>query len=420
MRNIILAALIAATALPAYQPAKADPAIDKRVAAILAKTPLIDGHNDLPWALREGFGANWPDLSKGEPKLQTDIPRLRAGKLGGQFWSVWVPVDFKGDAAVTATLEQIDAVKRLVASYPGTFELATTAADVRRIHKAGRIASMMGVEGGHQIGNSMGTLRQYQALGVRYMTLTHTSTTDWADSATDVPRHNGLTPFGKAVVLEMNRLGILVDLSHVSPKTMTDALAATKAPVIFSHQGARALVDHPRNVSDDVLKLVAVNGGVVMVDFVPGYVSAAMANYNASLAAERARYDAPPYGGLYIGQPDRAKAALEAWKAKNPPPAVTLAEVANHIDHIARVAGVDHVGIGSDFDGITEVPVGLENVATFPALFAELAKRGWSDKDMAKLAGENILRVMAAAEAVAKAMGGQPASTATLAMDLTK
>lgn len=415
MRKLIPAAFAAVTALSLPATALADPVIDKRVAAVLGKTPLIDGHNDLPWALREGFGANWPDLSTHQPKLHTDIPRLRAGKVGGQFWSVWVPVSFKGDAAVTATLEQIDAVKRLVTTYPGTFELATSAADVRRIHKAGRIASLLGIEGGHQIGNSLGALRQFQALGVRYMTLTHTSTTDWADSATDVPRHNGLTPFGEAVVREMNRLGLLVDLSHVSPDAMTDALAVTKAPVIFSHQGARALVDHPRNVSDDVLKLVAKNGGVVMVDFVPGYISTAMANYNASLAAERARYDAPPYGGLYIGQPNRAKAALAAWQAKNPPPTVGLKDVADHIDHIARVAGVDHVGIGSDFDGITDVPVGLENVSTFPALFAELAKRGWTDANLAKLAGENVLRVMANAEAVAKAMAAEPASVATVA-----
>lgn len=415
MRKLIPAAFAAVTALSLPAIALADPVIDKRVAAVLGKTPLIDGHNDLPWALREGFGSNWPDLSTHQPKLHTDIPRLRAGKVGGQFWSVWVPVSFKGDVAVTATLEQIDAVKRLVTTYPGTFELATSAADVRRIHKAGRIASLLGIEGGHQIGNSLGALRQFQALGVRYMTLTHTSTTDWADSATDVPRHNGLTPFGEAVVREMNRLGLLVDLSHVSPDAMTDALAVTKAPVIFSHQGARALVDHPRNVSDDVLKLVTKNGGVVMVDFVPGYISTAMANYNASLAAERARYDAPPYGGLYIGQPGRAKAALAAWQARNPPPTVGLKDVADHIDHIAQVAGVDHVGIGSDFDGITDVPVGLENVSTFPALFAELAKRGWTDTNLAKLAGENILRVMAKAEAVAKAMAAEPASVATVA-----
>ena len=415
MRKLIPAAFAAVTALSLPAIALADPVIDKRVAAVLGKTPLIDGHNDLPWALREGFGANWPDLSTHQPKLHTDIPRLRAGKVGGQFWSVWVPVSFKGDAAVTATLEQIDAVKRLVTTYPGTFELATSAADVRRIHKAGRIASLLGIEGGHQIGNSLGALRQFQALGVRYMTLTHTSTTDWADSATDVPRHNGLTPFGEAVVREMNRLGLLVDLSHVSPDAMTDALAVTKAPVIFSHQGARALVDHPRNVSDDVLKLVAKNGGVVMVDFVPGYISTAMANYNASLAAERARFDAPPYGGLYIGQPDRAKAALAAWQAENPPPTVGLKDVADHIDHIARVAGVDHVGIGSDFDGITDVPIGLENVSTFPALFAELARRGWTDANLAKLAGENVLRVMTKAEAVAKAMAAVPASVATVA-----
>ncbi len=413
MQKLLLAALLAAAALPAH----ADPVIDKRVAAVLAKTPLIDGHNDLPWALREGFGAKWPDLAAGEAKLQTDIPRLRTGKLGGQFWSVWVPVDIKGDAAVVATLEQIDAVKRLAATWPGTFELAATAADVRRIHKAGHIASLIGVEGGHQIANSLPVLRSYYRLGARYMTLTHTANTDWADSATQAPAHDGLTPFGKAVVGEMNRLGMLVDLAHTSPKTMMDALAVTKSPVIFSHEGARAITDHPRNVADDVLKLVAANGGVVMADFVPGYVSRARQEYDARAAAEKARYDNPPYGGLYIGQPERAKAALEAWKTANPPPPVTIAEVANHIDHIATVAGHDHVGIGGDFDGITETVEGLSDVSMYPALFAELAKRGWSDADLAKLAGGNVLRVMEQAEAVAKAMAGQPASTATVALD---
>ena len=410
MRTFLLAALLAAAALPAH----ADPALDKRVAAVLAKTPLIDGHNDLPWALREGFSEKWPDLATGEPKLHTDIPRLRAGKVGGQFWSVWVPVSLKGDEAVRTTLEQIDTVKRLAALYPRDLELATTAADIRRVHKAGRIASLIGVEGGHQINNSLGTLRQFHALGVRYMTLTHTANTDWADAATDAPKHDGLTLFGEAVVAEMNRLGMIVDLSHVSPATATDALRVTRAPVIFSHQGARALADHPRNTADDVLKLVAANGGVVMVDFVPGYVSRKRQEYDASAAAEKARADNPPYGGLYIGQPDRAKAALEAWKAANPNPPVALAEVADHIDHIAKVAGHDNVGIGGDFDGITETVDGLSDVSMYPALFAELARRGWSDRDLAKLAGENVLRVMAAVEATAKRLASEPPSTATV------
>lgn len=414
MRRQILAALLAATALPA----DADPAIDRRVASVLTKTPLVDGHNDLAWALRENYGANWPDLLKSTaPKLQTDIPRLRAGHVGGQFWSVWVPVSLTGDAAVTATLEQIDAVKRLAAMYPRDLELATTAADIRRLHKAGRIASLMGVEGGHQIANSLAVLRDYYRLGVRYMTLTHTSDTDWADSATDAPKHGGLTPFGKAVVVEMNRMGMLVDLAHVAPATIAAALDVAKAPVILSHEGARALVDHPRNIGDDMLKRVAANGGVVMADFVTGYVSKAAAQWDADEAAEKARYDAPPYGGMYIGQPDRAKAALEAWRAGHPRPVVHVGDVADHIDHIAAVAGHDHVGIGGDLDGITQTVEGLSDVSMYPALFAELARRGWTDADLAKLAGGNILRVMERAEAVAKAMADAPPSTATIAMD---
>ena len=288
---------------------------------------------------------------------------------------------------------------------------------MRRIEKAGKIASLIGVEGGNQIDNSLAALRQYRTLGVAYMTLTHSRTIDWADSATDTPRHGGLTPFGKAVVHEMNRLGMLVDLSHVAPSVMRDALAVSKAPVIFSHSSARALVDHPRDVDDETLRALARNGGVVMVNFAPGYVSAAVARWNAGEAAEKARNNSPPFSGLYIGQPDRATAALDAWKAANPQPHATIADVADHIDHIARVAGHDHVGIGSDFDGITDVPEGLTGVETFPALFAELAHRGWTDTDLARLAGGNILRVLGEAERVAATMRAEPPSTATIAMD---
>ena len=383
-----------------------------RVVRILKTTPLIDGHNDLPWEIRERFKSDPAavDLKSDTSRLpvpaegaalMTDIPRLRLGMVGGQFWSVWIPVEIKGYEAVQTTLEQIDLVKRMVARYPDDFEMAYTAADVRRIHRHGRIASLIGIEGGHQIDNSLPVLRQMFDLGARYMTLTHVLDTDWADAATDVPRHHGLTPFGLEVVREMNRLGMLVDLSHVSPETMRAALAASEAPVIFSHSGARALVDHPRNVPDDILALVAKNGGVVMVNFCPCYVSAAVNQWAADRAAEQARYSSPPYGGLYIGQPERAAAALEVWDEAHPQPQATLAQVADHIEQVRRVAGVDHVGLGSDFDGIPGGPVGLEAVDRYPALLEELMRRGWSDGDVAKLAGENVLRVMAAAEQVA-------------------
>lgn len=383
-----------------------------RVVRILQRTPLIDGHNDLPWEIRTRMHGKLGEIDLNSdtsklpappdgPPLMTDIPRLHAGLVGGQFWSVWVPTDYKGLEAVEATLEQIDLVKRMAARYPGDLQMAYSAADVRRIHKDGKVASLIGIEGGHQIDNSLAVLRQMYDAGARYMTLTHAVNTAWADSATDTPQHHGLSPFGQEVVREMNRLGMLVDLSHVSPETMRVALQVTQAPVIFSHSSARALVDHPRDVPDDILKLVAANGGVVMVNFACEYVSQARNQWDADRAAEVARYNTPPFAGLYIGQPDRAKAALEKWESEHPRPVSTLAQVADHIDHIRQVAGVDHVGIGSDFDGIPDAPQGLEGVDHFPALLEELMRRGWSDPDVAKVAGENVLRVMASAEQVA-------------------
>ncbi|MGO9987641.1 MAG: dipeptidase [Steroidobacteraceae bacterium] len=393
----------------------ADVDYQARVARVLKQTPLIDGHNDLPWEIRERFKGALAaiDLNSDTSKLplpkeppdaaplMTDIPRLRAGMVGGQFWSVWVPVDIKGPEAVQATVEQIDLVKRIAAKYPAVFEVAYTAADVRRIHKAGRIASLIGIEGGHQINDSLAVLRQMYDLGARYMTLTHMLNNHWADSATDAPVHHGLTPFGAAVVREMNRLGMLVDLSHVSPETMQAALSVSEAPVMFSHSSARAIVDHPRDVPDDILRLVAKNDGVVMVNFFPAYVSAARNQWEADRAAEMARYNSPPYGGMYIGQPERAKAALARWESEHPRPVTTLEQVADHIEHIRRVAGVDHVGLGSDFDGIPDAPRGLEAVDRYPALLVELMRRGWTDGEVAKVAGENVLRVLAAAERVA-------------------
>jgi membrane dipeptidase len=405
----------------------ASPDYQLRLEHVLLRTPLIDGHNDLPWAIRDRFKGDLTafDLNSdtarlpfpaGESPLMTDIPRLRAGRVGGQFWSVWIPTEMKGFEAVQATLEQIDLVKRMAARYPGELEMAYSAADVRRIHREHKVASMIGIEGGHQINNSLAVLRQMYDAGARYMTLTHTSNTEWADSATDAPLHHGLTPFGVQVVREMNRLGMLVDLSHVSPETMKAALAASESPVIFSHSSARALVDHPRNVSDDILRAVAANDGVVMVNFAPGYVSAARNQWDADRAAEQTRFNNPPYVGLYIGQPDRAKAALALWEQKHPRPVTTLAQVADHIDHIKQVAGVEHVGLGSDFDGIEDAPVGLEGVDRYPALLEELMRRGWSDADIAMLAGENVLRVMAASEKVAvRLRAARPASNAFIA-----
>jgi len=382
-----------------------------RVEQVLLRTPLIDGHNDLPWEIRERYKSDFLAVDLGsdthhlpvgvdQAAIMTDIPRLRAGLVGAQFWSVWIPVDVQGFQAVQMTLEQIDLVKRMAERYPMDFAMAYTAADIRRIHKSHKIASLIGIEGGHQINNSLAVLRQMYDAGARYMTLTHTTNTPWADSATDTPAHHGLTPFGIDVVKEMNRIGMLVDLSHVSPDTMMAALAASQAPVIFSHSSARALDDHPRNVSDDILRTLAANGGVVMVNFAPAYVSAARNHWQADRAAEQTRFNSPPYAGLYIGQPDRAKAALAEWDAQHPRPVTTLSQVADHIEHIRQVAGIDHVGLGSDFDGIPDAPVGLEGVDRYPALLEELMRRGWSDADVAKLAGENLLRAMAAAEQV--------------------
>ena len=399
--------------------------LSARVERVLTETPVIDGHNDLPWEIRSQFGnvgnidlaADTSNLrsktGNDDVHLMTDIPRARKGHLGAQFWSVWIPASVTGTEAVQMTLEQIDVVRTMVARYPQDFEMASTADDIERIEKSGRIASLIGVEGGHQINNSLPVLRDYYALGVRYMTLTHGKNTDWADSATDKPAHHGLTAFGRAVVHEMNRLGMLVDLSHVSPDTMKAALETTQAPVIFSHSSARALDDHPRDVPDDVLRLVRQNHGVVMVNFYPAFISQAVATWNAERAGASAKFDA-----LYVGQPDRAKAAMDKWEKAHPQPKATIAQVADHVDHIRKIAGVESVGIGSDFDGIESTPVGLESADKYPALFEELARRGWTDDELAALAGRNVLRAMREAEQVAKRLQAQGApSHATIDMD---
>jgi membrane dipeptidase len=414
LAGCVAAVLIAPTLAMAQGPA-VDPAIAARVERVLTEQPVIDGHNDLPWELRERFDSDLTkiDLSRdtaGLPPpektpdaipLMTDIPRLRAGHVGGQFWSVWVPVSITGPEAIKMTIEQIDLVKRMVAAYPDDLTFARTADDIVAAQSAGKIASLVGIEGGHQIGGSLAVLRQMYALGARYITLTHSANTTWADSATDSPEHDGLTAFGEEIVREMNRLGMLVDLSHVSPDAMRDALAVASAPVIFSHSGARALADHPRNVSDDVLAMLVENRGIVMVNFYPGYVSEARRLWEADLAAQKTRLNAPPYGGLFIGQPEKAAAALAEWMEAHPMPPTTIEMVADHADYIAKVAGHDYVGIGGDYDGVPDAPVGLEGVDKYPALFAELARRGWSDENLKKLAGGNLLRVMREAEKVA-------------------
>ena len=374
-----------------------DAALMNRARALHKQVPLIDGHNDYPWALRENVQRDIEklDIAKSQPTIHTDIARLKTGGVGGQFWSVYTPSDYAGQTAVTATLEQIDIVHQMMRKYPETFELALTAADVERIFKSGRIASLIGMEGGHSIDNSLAALRMFHRLGARYMTLTHSKNTPWADSATDTPQHGGLTPFGEQVVREMNWLGMLVDLSHVSPETMADAIGVSAAPIIFSHSSARAVNDVPRNVPDNVLQMLPKNGGIVMVTFVPGFLSPQVTAWNALEAAENARL-------LQQMPNDEAgrKTGIEAWRKANPVPRATIADAANHIDHIRKVAGIDHVGLGGDYDGITSVPEGLEDVSKYPALTAELLRRGYSDEDVKKILGLNILRVMKAAEGV--------------------
>ena len=401
---------LAALALITSPAAASDPAANMaRVDRILKSTPLIDGHNDWAEARVDKAGdARWTmDLKHLDPKdYDTDIERLRAGRVGGQFWSVYVSASLPGLEQVKQTLEQIDLVHQLAVRYPRDFALARTAADVRAAYRAGRIASLIGVEGGGQIDESFSVLRAYHDLGAGYLTLTHFKTISWADSATDTPVHGGLTDFGKAVVHELNRLGMLVDLAHVSTGVMRDAIAASRAPVIFSHSSARALCNHTRNVPDDVLRLIAKNDGIVMVNFAPQYISEERRVWGGARAGEEARL-----ATLYTGEPDKAKAALDAWLAANPQPRVTIAMVADHIDHIAQVAGHDHVGLGGDYDGLPQLPEGMDGVDAYPRLLVELMRRGWSDTDLAKLAGGNILRVMEAAEKVARAMQAEPPAT---------
>lgn len=394
-----IARAVAATALAFALPLSASAAPDaalRRANALLDKAPLVDGHNDLPWTIREDaahpMDLEHYDLRQRTPH-ETDLARLQQGKLAAQFWSVYVPGELKSGWAV-AQLEQIDLARRMIAKYPERLALATRSSDIAKAKRQGKIASFIGMEGGHVIENSLGALRAYYDLGARYMTLTHNSTLDWVDAAMGERKHGGLTPFGKEVVREMNRLGMLVDLSHVSPEVMHQSLDTSEAPVIFSHSSARALNDHPRNVPDEVLKRMAANGGVVMVTFVPAFISPQVAKWGEDLVK------AVKESGVTPGSAEFHTLRANYMAKAGPLPKATLTQVADHIEHVAKVAGTDHVGIAGDYYGAAN-PEGLEDVSTYPALFAELVKRGWSDKDLAKLAGGNLVRAFARAEQVA-------------------
>ena len=412
-----LALAASLTALPSaaqQQPADTSlpsPELLARARRLHAEVPMVDGHNDLPWEIRDKGGSDPARMNPENPlpAQMTDVPRLRAGGVGGVFWAAYVPVDFIDHGAARVALEQIDLIHRFTAQAP-SLELALTAADVRRIHRQHKIASLIGIEGGHAIENSLGALRQFYASGVRYMTLTHVNTIDWADAATDSAKHGGLTPFGEEVVREMNRLGMLVDLSHVSAETMRDALRVSQAPVIFSHSSAQAIADHPRNVPDDVLRMVQRNGGIVMVNFYSAFTDPqAAAIMHDMVGVER------QFKQQHPDQPATVDSLMDQWRAAHPIPRGTVRTVADHVDHLVKVAGIDHVGYGSDFDGISTTPVGLEDVSKFPNLTAELLRRGYSDADVKKILGLNLLRVMEQAEQVAARLQRErPASTKTI------
>src|SRR5687768_13619173 len=381
---------------------------------VLQAVPLVDGHNDLPWYIRTDVKEAPLDVEAYDLRRptsgNTDLARLQRGMVGGQFWSVYVPGDYRDSGYARVKLWQIDIRRRVIAKYPEVLQPAFTAQDIWTAHAAGRVGSLLGMEGGHVIENSLGALRAYYDLGVRYMTLTHNVTLDWADAAADEARHGGLTAFGKEVVREMNRLGMLVDLSHVSPGTMSDALDATAAPVIFSHSSARAIADVPRNVPDSILKRLPRNGGVVMVTFVPGFISQAVVDYERGITRMR-----DSIARANPGDNDAQFKAVAAYRAANPSPRATINDVADHLDHLKQVAGAAHIGIGGDFDGITETVVGLEDVSTYPTLLAELVRRGWTDAQLKGLAGENVLRVLTEAELVSSRLRKtRPASTKTI------
>lgn len=381
--------------------AQDDRASREHILRLLREVPLVDGHNDVPWQYRTRVSnhidrIDFRDTSATEPPMHTDLRRLRQGGVGAQFWSVYIPASYTGAGAARVVFEQVDLTRRLIDRHPDDLELALGADDIERVHAAGKIASLLGAEGGHSIESSLGVLRQLYEVGVRYMTLTHNSNTAWADAATDQPVHGGLTAFGRRVIREMNRLGMLVDLSHVSPQTMHQVLDESEAPVIFSHSSAFAVTASPRNVPDDVLHRLAENGGVVMVTFVPSFVNEKVRESFQGLNAERRRLMAAGTA------PEEIRRRLTAWRSENPVAQASLSDVADHIDHIRGLIGTAHLGIGSDYDGIPTVPVGLEDASTFPDLFVELVRRGYSDDELKDIAGRSFLRAMRAAEATAR------------------
>ncbi len=379
---------------------KPDPSRSAHIKELLSGVSLIDGHNDLPWQYRKlGNDMNAINLTRDARKINlvTDFPRLKDGCVGGQFWSVYIPPAMLGSVAVRAVLEQIDVVHQMVARYPDRLELALTADDIERIHRSGKVASLIGMEGGHSIDNSLAMLRMTYALGARYMTLTHTKSLDWADAAGDEPKAHGLSRFGESVIHEMNQLGMLVDVSHVSDETMATAIQSSKAPVICSHSSARAICDVPRNVPDEMLKAIAARGGMVMVNFVPGFLTEKGRVYGIAEQAEEDRL-----GKLFGKDEKKTQPLLDEWKKSHPAPQPTLNDVANHMDHIRNVAGVNCLGIGADYEGFGHPPIGLEDVSCYPALLTELSRRGYSDEEIKKVAGLNLLRVLRSVEKVAK------------------
>jgi len=407
--TLLVLGVLASPACAAQQPARET--FLERARALMHEVPLIDGHNDLPWEIRIQGALSFDsiDIAQPQPELMTDIPRLLRGLVGGQFWSTYVPSSFAGHGAARVGMEEDDIVHRMVQRYPNVFEMARTADAIERIHREGKIACLLGLEGGHAIENSLGVLRAFYRDGVRYMTLTHEDNVDWADAATDSLVHGGLTKFGEEVVREMNRLGMLVDLSHVSDSTMWDVLHVTEAPVFYSHTSSRHFTPHRRNIPDDIARAVGENGGVIMVNFVTSFIYEPAYEYANVLDAQRERWTANGVDEITMED------SVRAWRASRPYPRPDLGVVADHIEHLAQVAGVDHVGVGSDFDGIEQTPVGLEDVSTFPSLFAELLRRGWSDEDVKKVIGLNALRVMREVEAVAgRLQRERPPSTAQI------
>jgi membrane dipeptidase len=399
---LVLLILFQASCAGAQMTTDSDEELHRQAIEILERVPLFDGHNDAPYQYRNRVGYKFSELdfydtTQLDDPMHTDIPRLKDGHVGAQWWSVYVPAGIPEDEAVKRTMEQINFVYRMAETYPDEFEMAFTADDVERIFEDGKIASLIGMEGGHSIANSLAVLRSFYGLGARYMTITHSRTLDWADAAGDEPQHDGLTGFGEEVIREMNRLGMMVDLSHVTPATMKDAIRVSEAPVMFSHSNARAISGHPRNVPDDVLRMLPEEDGLVMVTFVESFTSEELRQWYAERNGYREKMES-----LYGGQPDSVSAKMEQWMNEYEQPKSTLEQVADHIDHIRDVVGVDYIGIGGDYDGVSSLPLGLEDVSTYPALFAELLSRGYTEEELEKIAGLNMLRVMRGMEEVAE------------------